>query len=322
MPLAQEAKKLAKKIKAEEEALHWSGIPVGQLLNNSFTKQLNCIQSLQQIAPLHAAKDHLPKDIITILERLGKVDNMPFDKLYYSAENCADRYYTSVIKTFIEIIKWSATDRQIVLVNTARALKYLEDFGQRQLQLFIILEKYHLFPDSLENLQSQFGFLKQTTSKNVKHLQQAINVQQTYTANLCTYINNILPHITKLEEAILQLEQKFTMEQDTVQINAPGFDLDIDRPNPPRTHNNTAVISVQEHLTSPEPEVSDATNFQEGDTDRGPPNATDINSEESHGYDDLPQHIQNHTTEQHQITSEDNIDPEEITELEEDWDNG
>ena len=132
----QEARKLAQKIKEEEEALQWSGIPVEQLLNNSFMEQLNCIQSLQQIAPLHAAKEHLPKDIITILERLGKVDNTPFDKLYYLAENCTNHYYTSVIKTFVEIIKWSATDHQIVLVNMARALKYLEDFGQRQSQLF------------------------------------------------------------------------------------------------------------------------------------------------------------------------------------------
>ena len=106
------------------------------------------------------------------------------------------------------------------------------------------MEKYHLLPDNLENLQSQFGFLKQATSKNVKHLQQAITVQQTYTANLCTYINNILPHITKLEETILQLEQKITTEQDTVQINALDFDPDIDGPNPPRTHNNTVVVSV------------------------------------------------------------------------------
>ena len=66
LPLAQETKKLAKKIKAGEETSQLSGIPVEQLLNNSFTKQLNCIQFLQQIAPLHATKDHLPKDIITI----------------------------------------------------------------------------------------------------------------------------------------------------------------------------------------------------------------------------------------------------------------
>ena len=43
LPLAQEAKKLAKRIKAEEEASQWSGIPVEQLLNNSFTEQLKCI---------------------------------------------------------------------------------------------------------------------------------------------------------------------------------------------------------------------------------------------------------------------------------------
>ena len=75
-------------------------------------------------------KEHLPKDIITILERLGKVANTPFNKFYYLVENCADHYYMSVIKTFIEIIKHCATDHQIVLVNTTRALKYLEDFGK------------------------------------------------------------------------------------------------------------------------------------------------------------------------------------------------
>ena len=44
--------------------------------------------------------------------------------------------------------------------------------------------------------------------------------------------------------------------------------------------------------------------------------------EESHGYDNFPQHIQNYTTEQHQITSGDSIDPKEGPQLEEDWDNG
>ena len=183
LPLAQEAKKLAKKIQAEEEASQWLGIPV-ERLNNSFTEQLNCIKSLQQIAPIHAAKDHLPKDIITILERLGHIDNMPFDKLYL-VENCANHYYTSVIKTFIEIIKWSTINRQIVLVNMARALKYLEDFGQRKSQLFTVLEKYHLLPDNFENLHSQFGFLKQAASKNVKHLQQAINVLRKVPLIIC-----------------------------------------------------------------------------------------------------------------------------------------
>ena len=92
LPLAQEARKLSQKIKQKEEASQWSGTPVEQLLNSSFMEQLNSIQSLQQIAPLYAVKEHLPKDIITILERLGKVDSMLFNKLYYLAENCVDRY--------------------------------------------------------------------------------------------------------------------------------------------------------------------------------------------------------------------------------------
>ena len=92
MPLAQEAKKLAKRIKEEEGALQWSGIPIEKLLNNSFTEQLNCIQTLQQIVPLHSTKNHLPQDIITIFERLGKIENTPFDQLYYLTKNCANHY--------------------------------------------------------------------------------------------------------------------------------------------------------------------------------------------------------------------------------------
>ena len=145
-----------------------------QLLNSSFTEQLNSIQSPQQIVPLQAVKEHLPKDIITILESLGKVNNTPFNKLYYLAENGADQYYMSVIKTFIEIIKCSVSDSQIVLVNIARALKYLEDFSMWLSQLFTVLEKYHLLPDNFENLQSQFGFLKKATLKNIENIYNSL----------------------------------------------------------------------------------------------------------------------------------------------------
>ena len=102
LPLAQEAKKLAKKLKKEEEVSQWSGIPIEKLLNDTFTEQLIYIQALQQIAPLHSAREHLPQDIIRILERLGKVDTTPFDKLYYLAENCADHYYTKVYKHLLK----------------------------------------------------------------------------------------------------------------------------------------------------------------------------------------------------------------------------
>ena len=165
-------------------------------------------------------------------------------------ENCADCYYTKVIQTFVKIIKKNAYNRQIVLVNTARALKYLESYGQRQSQLFTLLEKYQQVPDGLEDLKSQFSFLKEATSRNVENLQQAITVQQTYTTNLCGHVNVILSRLTKLENNIQKLTGKITTEQDMVQIDAPDFDPDIDIPNPQRAHHNTAVVSVQDfHFT-------------------------------------------------------------------------
>ena len=81
LPLVQEAQKLAKKLKEEEKASQWSGIPPEKLLNESFTEQFNYIQALQQITPLHCAREHLPQDIIRILECLGKVECTPFNKL-------------------------------------------------------------------------------------------------------------------------------------------------------------------------------------------------------------------------------------------------
>ena len=74
-------------------------------MQESFVQQLDALQSLDQLAPLTAAKKHLPGDIINILEHLGKADNIPFNQLYNLAEDCADRYYTKVIQTLTHLIK-------------------------------------------------------------------------------------------------------------------------------------------------------------------------------------------------------------------------
>ena len=61
---------------------------------------------------MELAKQHLPADIVDTLEHLGKANNIPFNQLYYIAENCMDRYYSKVIETFVSIIKKQfATDR-------------------------------------------------------------------------------------------------------------------------------------------------------------------------------------------------------------------
>ena len=116
-------------------------------------------------------------------------------------------------------------------------------------------------------------------------MQQAINVQQTCSATICTYINSILPCIIKLEQTILELQQKITTEQDRVQINALDFDQDIDGPHPPRSHTNTAVASVQEHFTPSESDILNVAESQaEDNTAEESSNFIYHNSEESHGY--------------------------------------
>ena len=132
LPLAEEAKRIAEEIRIEKINEQWAGITCKQLLNQSFSDQLNSIQILEQLAPLQLAKEHLPGDIIDILERLGKADNIPFNQLYYIAENCADCYYSKVIETFVTILKCQFADRQLLSVNTARSLKFLEEYADRQ----------------------------------------------------------------------------------------------------------------------------------------------------------------------------------------------
>ena len=128
LPLAQEAKKLAEEFQKEEIASQWAGLPPEKLLQESFIEQLNALQSLDQLALLTAEKEHLPGDIIDILEHLGKTDNIPFNQLYRLAEDCADRYYTKIIQTLTRLMKNSFHDRQMVLVNTARVLKFLKSY--------------------------------------------------------------------------------------------------------------------------------------------------------------------------------------------------
>ena len=105
IPLAQEARKIAEEICIENINEQWAGLPQEQLLNQSFNDQLNSIQIPEQLASLPLAKDHLPRDIIDILKRLGKADNIPHNQLYYVAENCADWYHSKVIETFTLLLK-------------------------------------------------------------------------------------------------------------------------------------------------------------------------------------------------------------------------
>ena len=210
LPLAEEAKRIAKEIRIEKINEQWAGIPREQLLNQSFSNQLNLILILEQLAPLQLAKEHLPGDIIDILERLGKADNIPFNQLYYIAKICADHNYSKVIETFVTLLKCQFADRQLPLVNTTRSWKFLEDYVDCQGQIWKIFQKHQTIPDDIQDLhfyiddfkhgiEKEFAFLKEATHKNIENFQSSLSLQQTYSASLCSHVNNIYNKLAELQ---------------------------------------------------------------------------------------------------------------------------
>ena len=250
-------------IRIEKLNEQWAGIPHEKLLNQSFQDQLNSLQILEQLAPLELSKLHLLSDIIDILEGLGKADNIPFNQLYYIVENCADHYYSKVIETFVAIIKRQFANRQLLLVNTARSLKFLEKYSDRQVQILKIFHKHHNIPDDLEDLhlhfddfktslKTEFKLLKEATSRNVQNLQTSISVQQTYSSTLCSHVNNIYSKLSELQK-LIQHRCTNSHHTDSVQIEAPNFDPDIDGDSPVYTDEKHGKVPVEGTLeTIPE----------------------------------------------------------------------
>ena len=230
--------------------------------------------------PLELAKQHLLEDFIDILKHLGKADNIPFNQLYYIVENCADYYYSKVIETFVAIIKRQFTNRQLLLVNTAHSLKFLEEYSDRQAQIWKIFHKHHNIPDDLEDLhlhfddfktslETEFKHLKEATSRNVQNLQMSISVQQTYSFTLCSHVNNIYSKLSELQK-LIQHHCMSSNQGDSVQIEAPDFDPDIDTDSPEYTDEKHGKVPVQGILkTIPE------TSEPEDDDSIAPGNNTD-----------------------------------------------
>ena len=154
--------------------------------------------------------------------------------------------------------------------------------------MFTVLEKYHQVPNGLEDLKPQFNSLKEATSRNVENLQQALNLQQTYTTALCGHVNVIFSKLTKLEADIQNLTEKFKTKQDVIQIDAPDFDPDIDAPDTQWIHHTTVVVSVHELLTSSDLVSVDASNTQEEITDRDQFDTRHSTSEDPHRCCNLP----------------------------------
>ena len=134
--------------------------------------------------------------------------------------------------TMEQLILHPSTEESSVLVNTARALKFFESYGDRQAKLWKVLTKYDKLPDHFHDLQTtlqtEFAFLKTATSKNIDQFQEAINLQKMYTTSLCSHINTIYAKLVQLERQI-QTHCLYPHSQtDSVQINTPEYNSDID----------------------------------------------------------------------------------------------
>ena len=215
-----------------------------------FLEQLEPLQALDQLAPLTATKKHLPGNIMDILSRLRKADNIPFNQLYSLSEDCADRYYMKVIQMLMCLMKNSFHDRQLVLINTARVLKFLESYASRQTKLWKVLSKYHSLPDHFHDLkttlQTEFDLLKTATSKNIQNLQKTVQAQQAYTTVLSGHIVAIHTKLVHLDKQI-QIHCIYPHQNsDAVHLNAPDYDPDIDGDTSPAN----AICTTTKHRHS------------------------------------------------------------------------
>ena len=77
-------------------------------------------------------------------------------------------------------------------------------------------------------MQTEFSLLKKATAKNIKNLQDAINLQQTYTTSLCSCVNSIYTKLAQLHRQIQTHWLYPHSQSDTVQLNGPEYDSDID----------------------------------------------------------------------------------------------
>ena len=190
---------------------------------------------MEQFAPLQLAKEHLPEDILDILERLGKADNIPFNQLYYIAENCVDCYCSKVIETFVALLKCQFVDGQLLLVNTARSLKFLKDYADRQVLIWKIFKRHETIPDNIQglhfhvdnfksNIEKEFAFLKEATHKNVENFQSSLNLQQTYSTALCSHVNNIYNKLEEIQQQLSHSNQHMNTG-DVIQIKVPDLIL-------------------------------------------------------------------------------------------------
>ena len=98
------------------------------------------------------------------------MDNIPFNQLYYIAENCADHYHSKVIETLVSILKCQFANRQLLLVSRAQSLKFLEEYADHQSQIWKIFQKHQTIPEDFKDLHLHLDDFKNSIEKDFKKL--------------------------------------------------------------------------------------------------------------------------------------------------------
>ena len=117
-------------------------------------------------------------------------------------------------------------------------MKFLEEYTDRQALIWEIFSKHQNIPDNISDLhlhindfkgsiQKEFSYLKEATHKNIENFQASLSSQQTYSVALGSHINNIYHQISELQRQLPHPTQHMNTG-DSIQINAPEFNTDID----------------------------------------------------------------------------------------------
>ena len=110
------------------------------------------------------------------------------------------------------------------------------------------------FDDFKNSIEKDFKFLKEATSRNVENFQTSLNLQQTYSSSLCSHVNNIYSKLSELQRQI-QNHHTHMNQGDTIQIEAPEFDPDINGVSSPSTDGISNKLLIQ-GTSSPTPAIT------------------------------------------------------------------
>ena len=210
-----------------------------------------------------------------------------------------------------------------MLVNFARALKFLKSYTARQAKLWKVLSKYHHLPDHFHDLkttlQAEFNLLKKATSKTIQNIQEAVQSQQAYTTALCSHINSLYTKLAQLDRQV-QTHCLYPQPQlDVMQLNAPDYNLDIDRqPDPVIDLQSPNAKSIKED-TAPDTSNPQQHPALSMDTNRPQPQPSSVSDDiKCQGYQDNKHSRSEHPSDYHPQLE----DIPEVETDEENWEEG